>query len=531
MTRPSVGGDQRPKPGVAEGNAAAMLWQSARDSGERTAIVERESSIDWRTLCAHAGAVTAHLLSNGVRSGDRVGVFVERGAGAAAAFFGTLAAGAIAININETLRPRQIEYILHHAGASRWLTSAGLLARLPRAVDHPAPYADVGELIAAGDPLAAGTEPQWRSGSDVAHIIYTSGSTGLPKGVAVTHANLWAGTRAVAAYLQLDNQDRIASLLPFSFDYGLNQLLCAAHLGAALVVERSPLPQQIVATLRARDVTVLPCVPALWLQLLSAPTFAEAPLRELRAMTNTGGRLPVDAVRRLRACQPQANLFLMYGLTEAFRATYLPPEHVDAHPDSIGIAIPGAEILVLREDGTPCAPHEEGELVQRGPTVAAGYWNDPASTARVFRSNPVRPPGAPDAERVVFSGDLVWRDDQGLLYFIGRRDHMIKTLGYRVSPDEIANVLHASGEVAAAVVSGEPDGQRGEEIVAHVVLRSGGSVESLARFCGVELPRYMQPTRFEVHTELPRTASGKFDIGAVRGRSGSPSARRVPKVT
>jgi acyl-CoA synthetase (AMP-forming)/AMP-acid ligase II len=259
---------------------------------------------------------------------------------------------------------------------------------------------------------------------------------------------------------------------------------------------------------------VLPCVPPLWLQLLGAPEFHAAPMPALRAMTNTGGRLPVEAVRRLRQVQPQAQLFLMYGLTEAFRATYLPPDEVDAHPDSIGRAIPGAEIMVLREDGTESAPGEEGELVQRGPTVAAGYWNDADTTARVFRPNPRRPSGTPDAERVVYSGDVVRRDEEGRIYFVGRRDRIIKTLGFRVSPDEVCEVLYASGEVAEALVGAEADDQRGERIIAYVVLTAAGDVTRLRQFCRAELPRYMQPARIDVMPALPRTSSGKFDLRA-----------------
>jgi acyl-CoA synthetase (AMP-forming)/AMP-acid ligase II len=233
-------------------------------------------------------------------------------------------------------------------------------------------------------------------------------------------------------------------------------------------------------------------------------------------MTNTGGRIPVDGVRRLRAAQPQAELFLMYGLTEAFRATYLPPQLVDAHPDSIGRSIPGGEILVLRDDLTPCDPGEVGELVQRGPTVSAGYWNDPGATERVFRPNPLRPVGTPDSERVVFSGDLVRRDEEGLLYYVGRRDRLLKSSGFRVSPDEIADVVYASGEVLEVVVGSEATTDRGDLIVAYVVLAEHGSVERLRRFCRVELPRYLQPARFDVRSDLPRTTSGKFDLRAAQ---------------
>jgi amino acid adenylation domain-containing protein len=490
---------------------ATMLWATAESSGDRLAVVERGSSTDYRTLCRRAASIGLHLRGRGIRADERVAIFLERGAEAAAAFFGVAAAGAIAVIVNETLRPRQIEHILRHCRARALITSVDLLARQPRALQSDATVILAGE-IGETDELA----PLGRVGSDVAQIIYTSGSTGQPKGVTLSHSNLWAGARAVTTYLRIRRDDRIASLLPFSFDYGFNQLLCAVATGAALVVERSPVPQQIVGALRTLEATVLAAVPPLWLQLLATDVFRAGPLPRLRVMTNTGGRLPVEAVRTLRRIQPQAELFLMYGLTEAFRSTFLPPVEVDRHPDAIGQAIPGAEILILQDDLTPCGPGEVGELVHRGPTVALGYWNNPEASAKVFRPYPLRPPGTPDVERVVFSGDLVRRGEDGWLYYVARRDRMIKTLGYRVSPDEVAEALYASGQVREGIVGAEPDPERGERIVAYVVLADGGSVELLKAFCHAELPRYMQPSRIEARPELPRTNSGKHDLNAAR---------------
>ncbi len=497
-------------PSTQDGSIAFLLWQCAARAPERTAVIERGTSTDYEGLCGRASAVGAVLTSLPVGAGDRVGVFLERGADAAAAFFGIAAVGGIAVIINETLRPRQIEHILDHAQARALITSRDLLAGQSRSLQTGAAVVTTDQI-----PASAELTPRSRIGSDVAEIIYTSGSTGPPKGVTLTHANLWAGTRAVTTYLGISAEDRIASLLPFSFDYGFNQLLCAVGQGATLVVERSPVPQRIAATLRSAAVSVLAAVPPLWLQLLTAESFHAQPLPALRAMTNSGGRLPVEAVRALRQAHPHARLFLMYGLTEAFRSTYLDPLEVDQHPDSIGRPIPGAEILVLRDDGTPCDPGEVGELAHRGPTVSMGYWNDPEATARVFRPNPLRPAGTPETERVVFSGDLVRRDAEGRLYYVARRDRLIKSLGYRVSPDEIAEALYASGQVVEGVVTSEPDPLRGERIVAFVVLSDGGSLERLEAFCGTELPRYMQPSRIEVRNEIPRTTSGKHDVQAV----------------
>lgn len=490
-------------------NAAEMLASTAGSMGEAMAVTEGGSSVTYAALAARAGA-TAQVVSDIVAPGERVAIFLRRGADAIAAYFGVLAAGAVAVIVNESLRPRQIEHVTKHADVSVVLTSADMLPRLPHLSDEHVRLLDLADIPSCGD-----LTPVFRVGADVAQIVYTSGSTGMPKGVTISHANLWAGMTSVVSYLKISSADRIASLLPLSFDYGLNQVLCCAGTGAALVVERAVLPPRIVETLAREEVTVLPAVPPLWLQLLGVARFQAKALPHLRLMTNTGGHLPTEAVRRLRAYQPQADLVLMYGLTEAFRSTYLRPEAVDTKPSSIGRAIPGAEILVLDDDLRPCSSGQVGQLVHRGPTVALGYWNDPDATAERFRPNPLRPQGAPDAERVAFSGDMAYRDEDGDLVFVGRADTMIKTLGYRVSPDEVTDVIYASSEVLEAVVVSEPDEERGSRIVAYVVLSDRGDAERLASFCARELPRYMQPSRIELRSELPRTASGKHDPAAV----------------
>jgi amino acid adenylation domain-containing protein len=473
----------------------------------KPAVVDRGEERSYAWLARRALAFAEVLGAYGLQPGDRAAILLPRGADSAAAFFGTLACGGVAVFVNETLRSRQVEHIVAHSGAKVLLASEELLARLPRPLET-----ETAIVQTASIPTEGQVAPCPRIESDIAQIIYTSGSTGLPKGVTLSHGNLWAGMRAVVEFVGVRADDRIASLLPFSFDYGLNQLFCCVGTGATLVVERSPVPHRIVEALRRHEVTILPAVPALWLQLLMVASFTSEPLPALRKLTNTGGRLPVEAVRKLRLCQPQAELFLMYGLTEAFRSTYLPPASADRKPDSIGRAIPGADILVLDEELRPCEPGALGELVHRGPTVALGYWSDPDATARVFRPNPLRLDGAPDTERVVFSGDLVYRDPEGDLFFVGRRDQMIKSLGYRVSPDEVVDVLYASGEIAEAVVTSEPDDLRGSRIVAYVVLAEDGDRGRLEAFCSAELPRYMQPSRIELWPSLPRTSSGKYDV-------------------
>jgi amino acid adenylation domain-containing protein len=499
---------------VFSANAARMLEIAATRHASQAAIIDTSSgdTMSYSRLWRQARAIAGQVRAAELRPGDRVAIFLERGAASAAAYFGVLAAGGVAVIVHESLKARQIDYIVRHAGARLLLSAGPHLARARAAAPPEVTILDIGTIepdASALDELVA------RTGADMAHIIYTSGSTGMPKGVVVSHANVWAGMAAVVEYLGIGGRDRIASLLPLSFDYGLNQLLCAVGTGATLIVERTPVAQRIVASLYDHGVSVLPAVPPLWLQLLNVERFRHEPLDSLRVMTNTGGRLPTTAVRALRRSHPDAKLVLMYGLTEAFRSTYLSPERADEKPESMGRAIPGAEILVVRDDLSPCEVGEVGQLVHRGPTVTLGYWNDPEATRERFGPHPLRPPGTPDAERVVFSGDLVRMDEDGDLFFVGRRDAMIKSMGHRVAPDEITEPLYASGEIVEVVITTEPDAMRGDAIVAHVVLREGGSLERLERYAARELPRYMQPQRYEAHAELARTTSGKHDGRAV----------------
>lgn len=491
----------------AEHNLAQLLWRAAELSGDRVAILDPRASTSWRGLRDRASSVAHALAIRGVQPGDRVAVLVERGVEAAAAYFGTLATGAVVIVVNERLRPRQVEYVLDRAGARAILTTREMLGQHQRDLVTSAEIIELASISAV---------TQWtpvpRACADRAQIIFTSGSTGLPKGVVFSHGSMKVAIDMVAGYLGLAADDRIMSLLPFSSVYGLNQLLCATRCAATLIVSLTPVPHQILSEIRSHRATVLAAVPPLWLQLLATPGFRNAPLGSLRVLQNAGGHLPGEAVRQLRAAQPDARLFLQYGMTETFRSTFLDPSEVDAHPDSIGRPVPNATILVIGEDGMRCGPGEVGELVFSGPTIAEGYWDAQEQTAATFRRHPFEAGRA----RVVYSGDLVRYDADGRLYYVSRRDRLIKSLGFRIGPDEIVDVLYASHEIGEAAIATEPDPVRGERIVAYVVLAPDGSLARLQQFARVELPRHMQPARIEVCPALPRLPSGKYDLDAMR---------------
>jgi acyl-CoA ligase (AMP-forming) (exosortase A-associated) len=345
---------------------------------------------------------------------------------------------------------------------------------------------------------------------NLAALLYTSGSTGRPKGVMLSHANMWLGAISVAHYLGLTATDRTLGVLPLSFDYGQNQLLSTWAAGGCGIPLEYLAAMDVIKAIERHDVTTLAGVPPLWVQLVEAPWPPSAALA-LRRLTNSGGKLPPSVVRRMREIFPAAEVFLMYGLTEAFRSTYLDPALLDDHPDSIGTAIPFAEVLVARPDGSRAAPGEAGELVHSGPLVAQGYWKDPGRTAERFKPAPV---GSRYGGTAVWSGDQVRSDDAGLLYFLGRADAMIKTSGNRVSPTEVEEAAISSGLVAEAVALGVPDERLGEAIalIARPALQHGPETETeLRKFFRRELPNFMQPTHILWRGELPKSPNGKLD--------------------
>jgi acyl-CoA ligase (AMP-forming) (exosortase A-associated) len=344
---------------------------------------------------------------------------------------------------------------------------------------------------------------------DLAAILYTSGSTGRPKGVMLSHANMWLGAESVASYLGLNADDRALAVLPLSFDYGQNQLLSAWYAGASAVPLDYLTPRDVVKAIERHGVTTLAAVPPLWVQLAELD-WPEETAAKLRRLTNSGGALTPDLVKRLRGLFPAARLFAMYGLTEAFRSTWLDPALIDSHPTSMGMAIPHAEVLVIGDDGAVTADGAEGELVHCGPLVAQGYWQDAVRTAERFKP-------APKASRyggtAVWSGDRVRRDADGLLYFSGRRDAMIKSAGNRISPQEVEEAALATGLVAEAVALGIPDERLGHAV--HLVVRAApetsGITEELARILMQELPNFMQPRVIHWRERMPIGPNGKID--------------------
>ncbi|MEA3001543.1 MAG: hypothetical protein QOH81_331 [Sphingomonadales bacterium] len=480
-----------------------------RGAAAAPALLTREGLLDYAGLERGVGTLAAALKARGLARGDRVASWLPKNRMTSLLPLACARAGLVHVPVNPLLKRAQIAHILADSGARLLISGKARLAALAED-DIPAGCAildvEAEALLDHPDALPPSEEDPDR----LAALLYTSGSTGRPKGVMLSHANLWLGAISVAHYLRLAPEDRTLAVLPFSFDYGQNQLLSSWAAGACVVPLEYLAARDVIRAVEEQGITILAGVPPLWVQLVEAPWPPRAALA-LRRLTNSGGRLPVSIVRRMRELFPMAELYLMYGLTEAFRSTYLEPALLDAHPDSIGTAIPFAEVMTSRGDGSLAPPGEEGELVHAGPLVAQGYWNDPERTALRFRP---APEGSRYGGLAVWSGDRVRSDDNGLLYFVGREDAMIKTSGNRVSPTEVEEAAVASGAVVEAVALGLPDDRLGEAIV--LVARGPGPDADLRAFLRRELPNFMQPAHILWRDELPRSPNGKLDREKIR---------------
>ncbi|MEL7445499.1 MAG: acyl-CoA ligase (AMP-forming), exosortase A system-associated, partial [Pseudomonadota bacterium] len=421
--------------------------------------------------------------------------------------------GLVHVPINPLLKRAQAAHILSDCGASMLIGNAARLKSLePADTPQATRTIEEGYALAAAEALARDIGPSIADPGDLTAILYTSGSTGRPKGVMLSHANLWLGAVSVAHYLKMAADDVTLAVLPLSFDYGQNQLLSTWFAGGAIAPLDYLFPRDVVKVCAKHQVTTLAAVPPLWVQLTEL-NWPEEAVQSMRRMTNSGGALTVDLVNDLRRIFPRSDLYPMYGLTEAFRSTYLDPSLVDNHPTSIGKAIPFAEILVVNDDGVVAAPEEEGELVHCGPLVAQGYWDDPERTRARFRPAPAQSQYGGTA---VWSGDRVKRDQDGLLYFVGRRDAMIKSAGNRISPQEVEEAALATDLVQEAVALGIPDERLGHAV--HLVVRGiedGDERAELAKLLKQELPNFMQPQAIHWRETMPLNPNGKIDRTAL----------------
>ncbi len=514
-----------------------LLIKSTQKFADKPAVFFKDNKMSYQEIYVQSLKLASFLRSRGIQKSNRIAFFLEKRFEKVVTIFGISMAGGVFVPIRKLSHPHQASYIINNCDSKVLITTAQKLNTLKEFIpklkslkfiiildgfekESEINFKSIGvfywnEIVQ--NPVTNETGLPYVISTDLASILYTSGSTGNPKGVILSHLNIISGAEKISEYLKITADDKLLSILSFGFDYGLNQLTSIFLHGGQIVLLDSLFNTDILNTIKKHQITGLAAVATTWIQLLQSDWNKEN-FKSLRYITNSGGAIPKNHVREIRRRVPHVKVYLMYGLTEAFRSTFLDPELVDDKPTSMGKAIPGEEIMVLNERNEKVNANETGELVHRGVLVAQGYWGDPELTSIRFRPNPLQPKEVPNREMVVFSGDYVRIDESGFLYFIGRKDEMIKSAGYRISPTEIEEVIYKSKKVKDAVVLGIPDETLGHKIRAVLSLTDNSSftLEDLQLFCKSHLPLYMIPQELDIRNEIPRNSNGKLDRALIK---------------
>jgi amino acid adenylation domain-containing protein len=501
-----------------------FLELSADRFPDKVALVAGAPRLTYRVLEEQANRLAYSLMELGVERGDRVAIYLENSVEAVLSIFATLKAGGVFLVVNPSTKADKLAYILNncrakcivcpqmrlkglqsHAGRLPYTTLAFVTGQLPEEGQQ-------GSLnVVSFQQCLAENKPCRRPRKqnidvDLAALIYTSGSTGNPKGVMLTHLNMVSAATSITTYLENRQDDIILSVLPLAFDYGLYQVLMGFKMGGTVVLERSfAYPHAVLEKVKQEKVTGFPIVPTIAALLLQMD-LSKYDFSSLRYLTNTAAALPTHHIAKLRSLFPQARLFSMYGLTECKRVSYLPPDQLDIRPGSVGRGMPNEEVYIVDDEGNRVGPGVVGQLVVRGSNVMKGYWEMPEATDRVLQPGPV--PG----ERVLYTGDLFRMDEESFLFFVGRKDDIIKSRGEKVSPKEVENVLSSLEGVAEAAVLGVPDEILGQAIKAFIQVKEGIVLteKDVLRHCSRHLEDFMMPKIIEFRAVLPKTANGKI---------------------
>ena len=490
-----------------------LFERTAQARPAHAALLRGGEAVSFAALQQQSLALADGLRQAGVQPGERVIVWTENSPETAALLLGCWARGAVPVLMDHTEPRAHLENAIRRV-APVLLVHPGHLP--PPAGADAVPMRPVQALAGAPNARPAGAA---RLPTDPASIVFTSGSTGDPKGVTQSHGSLARGCLTVGRYLGLRAEDRLLCPIPWAFDYGYGQLLSTCLLGVTQVIPDAFNPFGICSAIAAHRPSVLAGLPSLFTYLFRGVSpLRSTDLSSIRVLTNTGGTIPGPVLAELFAAFPQAEVYLNYGLTESYRTAYLPPALARAHPTSIGAGIPGVDVVLLREDDTRCAVGEEGQIVHRGDYLFSGYWGDPEATARALRPDPLLPAGAPPRHPVLYTGDYGVIDERGLLYFRGRRDHQLKSMGVRVNAAEIEALIHASGLATELAVLGVPHDLLGHEIWCFAVPSSAGAdgLRALRAWCHAQLSPYQQPRRFEGLAALPKTRTNKIDYPELR---------------
>jgi amino acid adenylation domain-containing protein len=504
----------------------SFLEETASRTPDKTALVCGYNRLTYAELDQQANRLANALRSLGVGRGDRVVIYLGNTLDCVVSIWAVLKAGGIFVMVNPTAKARKLGYLLGNSRAAAVILPARRLGELrpvlaeqehlravvtsgrgPAETEQATPVA-----WAMDDLLARYAEHTSRPAiatidMDLAALLYTSGSTGSPKGVMLTHLNMVSAARSIITYLENREDDVILNVLPLSFGYGLYQVLMSAWFSGTVVLEQSlAYPHAVLNKLVKERATGLPLVPTMAAMLLQMD-LGKYDLSSLRYITSAGAALPIEHLEGLRRAAPRASIYIMYGQTECARVTYLPPDQVDQRPTSVGRGMPNQEVAVVDEQGSPVDPGGTGELVVRGSHVMRGYWEMPEATDATLRPGPFN-----DDRPVLYTNDLFRIDEEGYLYFVARKDDIIKSRGEKVSPKEVEDAIYRHPNVAEAAVIGVPDAVLGEAVKAFVVLKPGCERDEneILRHCAAQLEDFMAPQLIEFRDELPKSDNGKI---------------------
>lgn len=508
------------------------LENSARLYDQKTALVFNHGSFSYKELEKAANSLSHALVKHGLKRQDRVIIYLPNTVETVVSLYATLKANGVFVIINPQVKAAKLGYIINDCQARAIITDKQGIVALSSIIPDCRSLSTVistdndipGNLFPDSNKILLYStlennhppDPPVKTCIDIdlASLVYTSGSTGDPKGVMLTHLNMLTAARSIIQYLDNNDQDIIIDVLPLSFDYGLYQILMSVMFGGTVILEKSFLyPSQILDTIKKYRVTGFPLVPTIASLLLTLRNLKGSDFPYLRYMTNTGQVLPPSHISRLRNIFPDVKIFSMYGLTECKRVSYLPPDEIDRKPASVGRAIPNTEVYIVDEKGQEIKePFTTGQLVVRGSHVMRGYWGLPEKTADSLR------PGKYPGERVLYTGDLFQMDEEGFLYFLGRRDDMFKSGGQFVSPREVENTLHSCDGVSEAAVIGIDDEILGQAVAAFIVnaQEKNISAEDIKKYCSEHLEKHLVPKYVYFCESLPRSSNGKVQKTALK---------------
>jgi len=506
-----------------------FLEQTAKHFPNKVALTFQNKNTTYIEIEKASNSLANALIKHGLKKQDRAAIYLENSIESVISIFGILKASGVFVVINPQVKAKKIEYILNDCRVNTLITDTRHIEENPNVLtncpnlnsiiitnnhEHIQSFTqpDIKQKIPSFEKALkeypTTSPPKQCKDNDLASLIYTSGSTGKPKGVTLTHSNMESAANSIIQYLENTSEDIIINCLPLSFDYGLYQILMALKFGGAVVLERSFIyPYEIIDLIIKEKVTGFPLVPTIAAILLQLKNLQKYDFSNLRYITNTAQALAPKHITQLQNLFPHTKIYSMYGLTECKRVSYLPPEELVKRPTSVGKAMPNVETYIVNDKGEKITkPGEIGELVVKGTNVMKGYWNLPRETAKILR------PGFHPGEKVLYTGDLFKTDEEGYLYFISRKDDIIKSAGEMISPKEVENVLYELEDILEAAIIAIPDEILGQAIKAVVALKKDSKLteKTIIMHCSKHLENFMVPKYVEIRNTLPKTSTGKI---------------------